>query len=927
MRRVSPLLLVYLLACNDQSLSKFNNEPEATIIYPTDGASLLEGEALVATGRVSDPNSGPESLTARWLSGGEELCAATAPDNDGNTSCAVTAGLDLTEITLEGVDPEGATALDSIALAITATEAPTATITAPEDGTTLYAGETFGLEGLVADGEDAVDSLAVSWTSSLSGDLGAAAPDSSGRSSLYTSLTEGDHVVTLTATDSTGKTGTDDILLHVGPENSDPGCGITSPVAGEVLDAEATVVLTGFATDADQSPTTLSAAWSSSADGALGASTPSSEGDVSLSVGPLSSGPHSLVLTVTDELGLVCSASVEVLVDSPPTAEIASPIDGSLWNEGELLTFTGAVSDPDEDPDLLGVLWADDLDGTLSTDAASPAGLSTFDLAPSAGVHTTTLTVTDEWGLTDSVSVTYTVNGLPTAPALHIDPAPATTADLLTAVMDSPSADAEGDPITYTYVWDRNGTVMPAYTSTTVPDSATSRGDTWTVTVTPNDGYGDGAPGSASVMIDDTAPVMASVAISPSTATTNTLLSAVVSASDVDGDPLSYTYAWTVNGGAAGAASTLSGATAFDKGDVVIVTVTPYDGALYGASMSSAPLTIDNTAPTGPSVSITPSAPDEGVDPLVCTITTASTDADGDTIGYDITWTADGQPYPSAFSGTTGPDTTTWPDDTIPAADTLLAEVWTCTVTPYDSEGDGTPATASTSVVPASSACSGDTVYVAYLPGWSSTHTSSSLVWTYLEAHALDYGDCNISVTTIGSNFNLASLTAYDIIVLSDPSGGGRTYSAGEAAAIRAYLTGGNGGALATYLLKYSSSDNSGLADLFGVTASALTASPGTISTGGKVIDATHPLADYLPATFTLVSFTAEQGISGGWAAATLASGADFIIQGSGQSSVIAYEAGTWRSVWFTGMVDYASAGVDSRQSLYNAIMWSAGYQ
>jgi hypothetical protein len=49
----APLLLG---ACQDAGLQKHNSEPEATITSPADGAAFAEGDTVVVTGAVSDPN-------------------------------------------------------------------------------------------------------------------------------------------------------------------------------------------------------------------------------------------------------------------------------------------------------------------------------------------------------------------------------------------------------------------------------------------------------------------------------------------------------------------------------------------------------------------------------------------------------------------------------------------------------------------------------------------------------------------------------------------------------------------------------------------------------------------------------------------------------------------------------------------------------
>ncbi|HZD78996.1 MAG TPA: hypothetical protein VE646_02995 [Actinomycetota bacterium] len=106
--------------------------------------------------------------------------------------------------------------------------------------------------------------------------------------------------------------------------------------------------------------------------------------------------------------------------------------------------------------------------------------------------------------------------------------------------------------------------------------------------------------GSAS----NTAPVVNSVGITPSSPATNDTLSAIVDASDADGDPLSLSYRWAVNG------SDLAGQTSStldlsvpgngDAGDQISVTVVASDGIADSAPVSSAPVTVVDSPPAPP---------------------------------------------------------------------------------------------------------------------------------------------------------------------------------------------------------------------------------------------------------------------------------------------------------------------------------------
>jgi alpha-tubulin suppressor-like RCC1 family protein len=92
-----------------------------------------------------------------------------------------------------------------------------------------------------------------------------------------------------------------------------------------------------------------------------------------------------------------------------------------------------------------------------------------------------------------------------------------------------------------------------------------------------------------------------------------------------------------------------------------------------------------NTPPRGTAVSISASGADSE---LVCVIDTEAYDAEDDLISYSFEWTVDGEPF-------TDTDSTTHADDTVAGSATTEGEEWTCTVTPYDGDAWGAPATAS----------------------------------------------------------------------------------------------------------------------------------------------------------------------------------------------------------------------------------------
>jgi hypothetical protein len=90
-----------------------------------------------------------------------------------------------------------------------ANEPPAVSITSPADGASFDSGATITFEGTASDPEkgDLTDSLV--WTSSIQGQIG-------GGGSFSYILEDGNHIITATATDSGGQTGSDSISIAVG---------------------------------------------------------------------------------------------------------------------------------------------------------------------------------------------------------------------------------------------------------------------------------------------------------------------------------------------------------------------------------------------------------------------------------------------------------------------------------------------------------------------------------------------------------------------------------------------------------------------------------------------------------------------------------------------------------------------------------------
>ena len=120
--------LLGLAGCSDQKVGAFNTPPEAQIMSPADGATVLSGTPLTLRGAASDANDPTADLSAHWFVDDVEACAPATPADDGTTSCDITVPDAAMDIRLEVTDPDGAAATANISLGVTPNAAPTATI-------------------------------------------------------------------------------------------------------------------------------------------------------------------------------------------------------------------------------------------------------------------------------------------------------------------------------------------------------------------------------------------------------------------------------------------------------------------------------------------------------------------------------------------------------------------------------------------------------------------------------------------------------------------------------------------------------------------------------------------------------------------------------------------------------------------------------
>ncbi len=360
---------------------------------------------------------------------------------------------------------------------------------------------------------------------------------------------------------------------------------------------------------------------------------------------------------------------------TPPSLELAAP---SVGLHPDAPDTTVALSATASGGSAYTWSWSRDGEATAHTGPTVPAADTTR-----GQVWEVTVTSVREGHSSPPATATVTIaNSAPSAQQVQIEPAqlaggetPSCAHTLVDADQDTPTASIE---------WFVHGQSVGT-------DAPVARhGQAIACQVVPDDGTDVGpAARSATVFVGNHAPDIHSLAIEPASAHSEQALSAVIDVSDADGDTLSLTWSWQVDGTALpGTASTLEPGP-YQRGDEVTVTVGAFDG--YQASTRSSTITIGNAPPAPPQGRLEPSIAVAQIDDLVCAIAVPAADPDGDVLDHTIEWLVDGVAFTDAVDGVHSADT-------VPADALGIGQVWTCTIRATDPDGLQSQATLSTTI-------------------------------------------------------------------------------------------------------------------------------------------------------------------------------------------------------------------------------------
>jgi outer membrane protein assembly factor BamB len=299
--------------------------------------------------------------------------------------------------------------------------APTVAITSPSTSPYSTNNPSLSIAG-TASAYSSRSITSVSWSSNQGASGGCTGTANWSTSGI--SLTIGQNIITVTATDSSGQTGTAVLIVTYAP--APPTISITSPVAvtppstGTYSTSANTLSIAGSASPGSGYSLT-GVSWTSNqgGSGTCTGTTSWSADNIALSIGT-----NVITITATDNRGQTANAVLTVTYtpSATPTVSITSPVvvtpplTGTYSTSANTLSIAGSAS-PGSGYGLTGVSWTNSQGGSGTCTGTTSWSAGNILLNP--GQNVITITATDSHAQTANAVLTVTYS-LPATPTITI---------------------------------------------------------------------------------------------------------------------------------------------------------------------------------------------------------------------------------------------------------------------------------------------------------------------------------------------------------------------------------------------------------------------------------------------------------------------------------------------------------------------------
>lgn len=325
-----------------------------------------------------------------------------------------------------------------------------------------------------------------------------------------------------------------------------------------------------------------------------------------------------------------------------PTVGSVSLNEGPVFTTDTLEAEARELADPLDRPVTLQYAW---LNGEEVIEGAEDRVLPGTFVAKGEQIRVRVTPVAgDDVGEAITSEAVTILNSPPVVGSLGIEEGPRNRASGLFA--STVATDADDDALTYTYTWYVDGFPVEGVTGPELSGDHFIRDDPVWLSVVVSDGEAsDSMATDTAVVVQNSPPVIDTVWFSKDEPffTDSDLAVGVNWQADLDGDPVSFTYEWFVEGNTEPTVVIAEGPDymavdpfTFSKGQVVYARVTPFDGYDEGQSMETQSVTIQNSPPSIDEVALS-----EGPirrDDLVTATVQGPFDLDGDDLTYTFEW-------------------------------------------------------------------------------------------------------------------------------------------------------------------------------------------------------------------------------------------------------------------------------------------------
>ena len=586
-----------------------NNAPTAMIISPISESQHYSSQLIQFSALLDDEEDDSSVLVYSWTSSIDGILPSMAePDADGMIEEYFILSEGQHAIALDITDSAGKTTTETVVIVVGGpNNAPICSITSPQSQSAFVISQNITFSGTAID-EDINNSLLnISWTSDQDGVFNTNIADSSGDMEFYfDGLSAGNHSIMLRVEDEAGEFCTDSILLSIG---SAPTIVVNSPTQGSVHTLSESIVFSGTITDSEDLDSDIQVSWDSDIDGVFSTQGPDSNGAISFTHSSLSAGLHNLIITATDTTSLTSTSSMSLRVNTPPTEPVLT-IQPSIATSVIDLEVLATSTDADGDSLTYTYEWLED--SILTSFTTSSIVASQLDVDK---IWTVRVTAND--GYVDGPTAEYSVIISNTEPSIsNVAIAPNSTVYNDSVLTCTATATDLDELVTASFEWSignttYSGASLDLSTTTAMPS------DLVQCTATVLDSNGGSAFDSVSVVIENRAPSVDSISLTPSSPSRSDTLICSASASDPDGEIPSLDFSWnnTTTGDtytsstSSAQMATLDVSTlAVSSGDVVECSVTATDAQGEMTSQSQSAVIADEAPSFDVAATITPSS-------------------------------------------------------------------------------------------------------------------------------------------------------------------------------------------------------------------------------------------------------------------------------------------------------------------------------